>query len=111
MLRLLHSSTLSHNQIFVISHLSYKDAQVRAVSNFKIVALHYLKDPTGFPLDLVSVFHYMYELITLTIPARNPHCGGAVPVAAPRPEGLMDPGFFSREEKKMTALSTLKKKN
>ena len=69
MLRLLHSSTLSHHQIFVISHLSYKDAQVRTVINFKIVALHYLKDPMGFPLDFVSVFHYMYEIINLTIPS------------------------------------------
>ena len=73
MLRLLRSSTLSHNQIFVISHLSYKDAQVRAVINFKIIAIHYLKDPTGFPLDLVTVFHYMYEVIALTIPQPNIH--------------------------------------
>ena len=27
-------------------------------------------------------------------PARHPHCGGAVPVAAPRPEGRTDPGVL-----------------
>ena len=53
-------------QMFMKFHLAYEDAQGQTVTNFKSIALHYLRDMYGFPLDLAAVLPY--ELIGLPIP-------------------------------------------
>ncbi len=46
-------------------HLAYEDSNGRIVTNFRSIALHYLKDRSGFPLDLAALLPY--ELIALSI--------------------------------------------
>ena len=38
--------------------LSYMDANGREVTNIRLVALHYFKDPYGFIFDFVAIFPY-----------------------------------------------------
>ena len=87
-------------QIFMKFHLSYKDPQGRTVTDFKSIALHYLKNPTGFPLDFAAVFPY--ELIALTVP--QPDIRTAVVLYLRLPHVLRAvriQGFFSTEEKRL----------
>ena len=46
--------------------MGYLDAKGRVVSDFKSIALHYLKKPLGFPLDLIAALPL--EIIALPIP-------------------------------------------
>ena len=46
--------------------MGYEDAKGRIVSDFKSVALHYLKTPSAFPLDLIAILPF--EIIGLPIP-------------------------------------------
>jgi CRP-like cAMP-binding protein len=47
-------------------HITYEDDQGRAITEFKQVALHYLKQPTGFTLDALASFPF--EIVALPIP-------------------------------------------
>ena len=71
----MHNSYNSYNyihflliilQIFLKFHLSYEDSHSHTLSDIKSTALHYLKDPAGFPLDLVAILPY--EIIGLFVP-------------------------------------------
>ena len=82
------------NQVW---YLSCDDAQGGTVINFKIVAL-YLKDLTGFPLDLAPVFPY--EHTPLTIPQPDIHTVVVLYLWLPHVlRAARIQGFFSREEK------------
>ena len=49
--------------------MGYEDAKGRIVSDFKSVALHYLKTPSGFSLDIIAALPY--EIIALPIPTQS----------------------------------------
>lgn len=54
--------------------MGYLNSQGQLVADFKSSALHYLKKPLGFPLDLIAILPV--ELIPLPIP--NKHTRTAV---------------------------------
>ena len=47
-------------------HITFEDEQGRTVTEFKLLVLHYLKQPTGFVLDAAASFPF--ELVALPIP-------------------------------------------
>lgn len=53
-------------QIFIKFHIAYEDGRGQIVSDFNSVALHYLKTPYGFFLDIILLMPI--ELIALLIP-------------------------------------------
>ena len=53
-------------QMILKFHITYEDDQGRAITEFKQVALHYLKQPTGFTLDALASFPF--EIVALPIP-------------------------------------------
>ena len=56
-------------QIYIKFHIAYEDSKGHIVSDFKSVALHYLKTPSGFALD--TIFMIPIELTALIIPDVN----------------------------------------
>ena len=52
--------------MFLKFHITFEDSQGRTVTEFKQVALHYLKQPTGFLLDALASFPF--EILALPIP-------------------------------------------
>lgn len=58
--------TFHWSQMLMKFHLAYEDSQGRIVTNFQSIAVHYLKDKSGFLLDLLALLPY--EIIGLPIP-------------------------------------------
>ena len=87
-------------QIFIKFHLAYEDEQGRVVTEFKAIALHYLKDPTGFALDVAAVFPY--ELIGACIPQNNIRTAAVLYLRLPHVIRVIRiQWFFSTEEKRL----------
>ena len=53
-------------QMLLKFHVTYEDQQGLTVSDFKLTALRYLKQPTGFLMDAIASFPF--EIIALPIP-------------------------------------------
>lgn len=53
-------------QMLLKFHVTYEDQQGRTVSDFKLTAFHYIKQPTGFLMDAIASFPF--EIFALPIP-------------------------------------------
>jgi len=70
------------------------------VTNFKSIALHYLKNPTGFALDFAALFPY--ELIALPISDSKIRTATLLYLRIPHVMRVIRiQGFFSVEEKRL----------
>ena len=87
-------------QVFIKFHIGYKDRKGRIVSDFKSVALHYLKAPLGFTVDVITILPVEVFALAITDPgtrttvllySRVLHVGRIVRIW----------GFFVAEEKKL----------
>ena len=86
--------------MFMKFHLAYKDAQGCVVTDFKSIALHYLKDPFGFLLDFASTFPY--ELIGAPIKDQSQRTAALLYLRLPHIIRVIRiQWFFSEEEKRL----------
>lgn len=87
-------------QMFMKFHLAYKDAQGTVVTDFKSIVLHYLKDPSGFLLDSITMFPY--ELIGAPIQDEAKRTAAVLYLRLPHViRGIRIQWFFSEEEKRL----------
>lgn len=86
--------------MFLKFHLSYEDAHSHTVSDIKSIALHYLKNPAGFPLDLAAILPY--ELIGVFVPTPSTRTTVLLYLRLPHAiRVIRTRWFFSAEEKKL----------
>ena len=81
-------------------HLAYKDAQGSVVTDFKSIVLHYLKDPSGFLLDSLTMFPY--ELLGAPIQDEAKRTAAVLYLRLPHVIRVIRiQWFFSEEEKRL----------
>ncbi len=86
--------------MFMKFHLAYEDPQGRAETNFRAIALHYLRTKSGFPLDLAALLPY--EIIGLPIPDAGARTAAVLYLRLPHIIRVVRiQWFFSVEEKRL----------